>query len=186
MLTSRTKAERETIVLSRSWKTLLVQHMDCDEHANTASDTYLFKAHALLGLMSQRLIHGATSNDHQQLLAVFASFRLAISSRLSTPHDTTQAEKNKAVWLHFLLDTMTILLYHHRNPSPEANSNHNSRQPETITSMLAPDNTRHCIAAASQIVQLIKDTVALSPNHIMNCYLAPLLYLSGQVLRREW
>jgi hypothetical protein len=104
-------------------------------------------------------------------------FRLSLPRSATSVLSAPSVDRPNVVWLVAILNTLTILL-HHRSTS------HASNSPGSLTA--DEDDFAHCVAAARNVVHLVKDVSRISVELLLNPHIAPMVYLAARMLILEW
>ena len=87
-------------------------------------------------------------------------------------------------WLHALVQTCTILLYHPLASSQPSNTSaQNSPSPDEGKN---DPNFQHCLRAARQFLSVVKRAVSQSVDVLANPFLATALFLCGRFISITW
>jgi hypothetical protein len=140
---------------------------------------YLAIAHVLLGRVSE-LIHSLhdipdtpeSTEDCAKLDSLIVKFRLSLPRQVSSVLEAPPADRGHVVWLHVILNTMTILLYYRR-----------------AQHVVASDTSSHfilAVVAARSIAQIIKDASRISIDLLLSAHIGSSLYVAACALVIQW
>jgi hypothetical protein len=87
------------------------------------------------------------------------------------------ANQYNVVWLVIILNTLTILLHHRSTPDAD-------NSPGFLTTN--KDDFAHCLAAARNVIRIVKDVSQISVELLLNPHIAPMVYLAARILILEW
>lgn len=168
-----------SIPFDRKLKLLAV---DSGQSESLTTSQALLKAYVILGRVSEYV--NAVNFDAEQQRKEFNEldsnlvlFRLSLPRSTISVLSAPSVDQPNVVWLVAIVNTLTILL-HHRSTS------HASNSPGSLTP--DEDNFVHCVAAARNTVQLVKDVSRISTELLLNPHIAPMVYLAARMLTLEW
>jgi hypothetical protein len=140
---------------------------------------YITIAHVLLGRVSE-LIHSPHNTpdtsefakDCVELDGLIVKFRLSLPRQASSVLEASPAERGHVLWLHVILNTMTILLHY--------------RCAKDVTGPDGSPQFTLAVVAARNIAQIIKDASRISIDLLLSAHIGSSLYVAACVLVIQW
>ncbi|KAF2145307.1 uncharacterized protein K452DRAFT_264207 [Aplosporella prunicola CBS 121167] len=187
-----TSESAQSVPFTRSLNSLITSKYDLDKPVPMIH--HLIKAYIIMGRIAEHSfsLHPASEADlidqeFNDLDAILVRFRLSLPLTATDLSCTSPLDYKTVVWFTAILHGSTILL-HYRAASSVCTGRYcgSSNGSSSESFLPARSSWRLCVAAARDIIQLIKDASRIATNTLVNPHLSAILCLCSRVLLIQW